>query len=189
MKGADTMKKSAALPWVLVAVVVYTACLVFAPVAFAQAGGAAASAVPVRNTAYSMGLFDVIRRSGLPGVLTWAGILLWSLASWPLGIVSIVQSARAQTRQIPLATKLLPCGVLWLIVLGGTGAAQGMFYGFSTLGNMQAGAAQQGMLALNISHALMSLTFALGACLHYVFFITISIIIIHFKRKKMPAGS
>ena len=59
-------------------------------------------------------------------------------------------------------------------MLGLIGTVQGMIYAFITLGTMQAGAAQQAMLAINISHGLWATAVGLGvsvpATIFYFFF-------------------
>lgn len=135
----------------------------------------------------SYGLVRAIFSTGPFGMLMWLGIVFWSLAAWPLGILSIVHSAMLRRLQTPLATKLLACGMASLLLLGGFGVAQGMMFALHNLATMPAGAAQFAMLALNLSTAVWAAVFSLGACLHYIFFISVSVIIIHFKHRKMLA--
>lgn len=174
-------------PRVLASALVLTGCVVLAQVAFAQATTPESGMVESR--AHSIGLLGIIMRSGWLGVLTWLGILFWSAASWPLGIVSVIHCGMMKTRQIPLATKLLLLGPVWLLMLAWLGVTQATIYSFFNLATMASGAVQQAFLALNISHGLWSVAFALGGTLHYLFFLTVSMIIIHFKRKKLMASS
>jgi biopolymer transport protein ExbB len=59
-------------------------------------------------------------------------------------------------------------------MLGLIGTVQGMIYAFFTLGTQEAGAAQQAMLALNISHGLWATAIGLGtavpATIYFFFF-------------------
>lgn len=126
--------------------------------------------------------FTVMLSSGLIGLLNWAGIFLWAFLTLPLGILSIINCANLRERQYPLATKLLIIGVVWLFILGWGGVAQGTLCAFSDLGRC---APDVGVLALGISQAVYSSAGALAVCQHYLFFLLISIVIIHFKHKTM----
>jgi len=130
----------------------------------------------------SGGLMNVILSGGVVGILNWAGIFLWGILAFPLGILSAVHCATLRVRQYPLATKLLLVGGVWLFVLGWVGAAQGIIGAFSALA---CGAADAAVLAMGISQALYSVAAALFVCQHYLFFILISVAIAHFKYRKL----
>ena len=135
---------------------------------------------------HSLGLIDVALSSGILGLLNWAGIFLWAVATMPLGILSIVHCATLQTRQWPLATKLLACGGVWVFVLGWTGLAQGSIWAFTTMATASSDTA---MLALSIGQAFYSLSGALAVCQFYLLFFVVSIVIAHFKHRKLLKDS
>ena len=130
----------------------------------------------------SGGFMTVVLSGGPLGLLNWAGIFLWAILALPLGILSIVGCATLRVRQYPLATKLLIVGAVWLFVLGWVGVAQGTTSAFSMLGR---GAPDVEVLAFGISQALFSVAGSLAVCQHYLFFIMISMVIIHFKHRKI----
>jgi len=125
---------------------------------------------------------------GPVGLPIWFGIFLWIIALLPLGLLSIVHCARLRVDQLPLATKLLICGIVWLFVLGLFGIAHGCIFAFATLSSTTAGAAQQAMLALNIAESLYYLFAALIAIQVYLLFLAVSLIIFHSKRRKLLAN-
>jgi hypothetical protein len=135
---------------------------------------------------HSGGFMTVVLSGGILDILNWAGIFLWAFLGLPLGILSIVHCATLRVRQYPIATKLLIIGVVWLFVLGWVGVAQGTISAFSMLA---CGAPDVGVLALNISQAVYSIAGALAVCQHYLFFLLISMAIIHFKHKRMLENS
>ena len=148
--------------------------------AFAQdSGELVAAEVPPPQSA---GFFTVVASGGPLGLLNWVGIFLWAILGIPLGILSIVHCTTSRVRQWPLATKLLVIGGIWLLVLGWGGVAQSTISAFS---NIASGPANAGLLALDISQAVYSIARALAVCQCYLFFLLISIVIIHFKHRKL----
>ena len=132
----------------------------------------------------SGGFMHVVVSGGILGMLNWAGIFFWAAALLPLGTVSVVQCASCDRRQVPLATKLLGIAAAWLFVLGWTGAAQGAI---RALSNLATGTPDVGILALNISHALFSVAGALFVCQHYLFFLLISMVVMHFRHRRLQS--
>jgi len=130
------------------------------------------------------GFLTTISDPGPISTLIWLGIILLALASLPLGILSIIHCAKAQTLQWPLSTKLLICGGAWVFVVGLFGAVHGGIIAFATLACTTAGAAQKAMLSINIAESLYSIAAALIAVQLYLVFFMISMIIIHFKHRK-----
>jgi hypothetical protein len=132
--------------------------------------------------AASGGFMTVVLSGGILGLLNWAGIFLWGMLAIPLGIVSIVHCANCRLRQLPITTKLLAVGAVWLFVLGWVGVAQGTVFAFSGLAT---GAPDVSILALSISQSVYSIAGALCVCQFYLFFLLISIVVVHFKHRKM----
>ena len=135
----------------------------------------------------STSFLGVVFSSGLLGLLNWAGIFLWGLLALPLGILSVIHTTTTRRTQWPLATKLLVVGAVWVFVLGWVGGAQGTMYAFSTLAQLEAGAMQQQLMAMSLAHALWSVAGALMVCQVYLFFLLISLVILHFKRRRREA--
>jgi len=178
--------------WTCMLVGIALLLAVFAPAwgqeEYDMAGAHAAYAEPA---VYSngLGLGSVVMSSGFMGILIWLGMLFWAVAALPLGIVSVIHAATIKTRQLPLATKLLACGGIWVLLLGLLGAVQGAIYSLSTLATMAAGAAASAILALNISQALYSVAAALFLCQGYLFLFVISIGVAHFRHRRLAAGA
>lgn len=162
--------------------------LVLLPVFLFVAVGAA-SAQEAGPPTQGMTFLNVIFSSGPVGVLNWLGILGWTAAALPLGILSIVHCSTSRMRQLPLATKLLILGSIWVMVLGLIGCAQGAIYGFMGVAMAEGGAAQQALVAMNIAHALYSLLAALHVCQFNLVFLLISMVIRHQKRRDILAGA
>lgn len=160
--------------------------LFIASVTVAQEAGSLVETAPVAAPR-SISLLYVVFSGGLWGLLNWAGIFLWAILAVPLGILSIVQCINPCNRQYPLATKLIIIGIVWLFILGWVGVAQGVIFAFSSLSS--SGAADPAALALCISQSLYSVATALTVCQLHLFFLLPSIVILHFKHKKMPAGA
>jgi hypothetical protein len=131
------------------------------------------------------GFMDVVLSGGLLGLLNWAGIFFWAILGLPLGILSIVHCAKLRVRQYPLSTKLLILGVVWLFVLGWVGVAHGIIFVFSMLPCGLPDAGFIGFIALNISQAVFPIAGALAVCQLYLVFLLISMVIVHFKHRKM----
>jgi hypothetical protein len=161
------------------ALLIVTGLLVVLPIlAFAQE-----AAEPMAASApQGGGVFHVIRSGGPVGLLVWAGIIFWAVLALPLGVASVIQCATTRIRQFPLTTKLLAVGGVWLFVLGWVGVAQGTIGAFSSLATSAAAA---NVMAMGISQAVYSIAGALAVCQHYLFFLLISIVIAHFKHRKL----
>lgn len=132
--------------------------------------------------ASSGGFFSIVFSSGLLGVITWAAIFFWAIALFPIGIRSVIDSSKLQTKRWPLATKLLLFGPVFLLVLGWFGFVQGLI-GFGCA--ISLGVPDVGVLALCISQTLYSISGTLFLMHFYLLFFLISFIIIHFKQKQM----
>jgi len=137
------------------------------------------------HDSYGPSMFQIIVACGPIGILIWLGIFSWAIALLPLGILSIVHCSNTRVHQLPLTTKLLIYGIVWLFVLGLFGVAHGGMFAFSTLACTAAGAAQQAMLAINIAEALYSIAAALSVVQMYLLFLTISIMVVHFRHRKI----
>lgn len=131
----------------------------------------------------SDGFMEIVLSCGILGLLNWAGIIFWGILALPLGILSIAHCAACRTHQLPLVTKLLAVGAVWVFVLGWFGVAQGTIFACTAL---TTGPYDAGALALSISQAVYAIACALLVCQGYIFFITISLVVAHFKRRKMP---
>jgi hypothetical protein len=126
---------------------------------------------------------DVVTSQGWLGFLIWAMIFLFGLAAIPLGIASIAQATTLRSRQYPFITKLLIKAIILIFILGLIGVAQGVINIFATLSKDTPDVTS---LALSMSHALWSMFASITACISYIFFLLISILIIHFKFKNIP---
>lgn len=131
----------------------------------------------------SISFFDIVAQSGMVGILIWILILSLIAVGLFLGIIGVVASANTETKQIPLAVKLQCLGFMALFILGLYGALTGTVNAFACMAMTGAGKAQY--LAVSISQALYSWQFSLLGCLEYVFFLVISVSILHFKHKKI----
>jgi len=126
---------------------------------------------------------DVVTSHGLMGLLNWAGIFLFSLAAFPLGIASVAQSTTRSIRQYPLSTKLLIMATIGVFILGLIGVAQGVICLYTNAANDTPDVKS---LALSMSFALFSMAAAIVACLIDSIFLLISVIILHSKFRNMP---
>jgi hypothetical protein len=161
----------------LIPVTVMAQAMVAAPVA---TGGMHEPSAP--------GFLRIVMCGGPVAILNWIGILFWAVAAVPLGILSIVHCSRTRVRQLPLATKLLACGGVWLFIIGLVGTVHGSIFAFATL-SMTSGAAQSAMLALNIAEALYTLSAALFFVQLYLLLFVISIMVVHFSHRKILMGN
>lgn len=170
----------------LVPVFVCVCCVVLAVVAIGQ-GVPATIAEPCAYAPWPYPrLLDIVLRSGPLGMIVWLGILLCNIAVLPLGIAAIGQSVRLRTQSIPLPVKLLCCGFVCLLALGGlwfisSVAEITIRYNSGPGEDSTPNVCYVGALAN-------SLRVPLAGCLISLCFLTISVVIIHFKRRKMLAG-
>lgn len=160
----------------------------FLLVAAGAASAQEAVAVEAGLRSPGFGFSDVVFSGGWLEELNWLGILGWSLASLPLGILSIVHCGTSRMRPWPLATKMLMLGSIWVAVLGGAGFVNGSMYALYTMSFMEPGAARQGLLALKIAQALWSPLAALFTCQVNLLFLLISMVIRHRKRRDIMVG-
>ncbi len=127
-------------------------------------------------------LIKVVHSGGMTGLLTWLGLLFWGVLLLPLGILSVVHSATCRTRQWPLAAKGLGLGAAWVFVVGWAGFAQGAITTFFSIA-MTSSAAAPHVLADGTSQALFSLAAGLFLCQLYLLFLSVSIILVHFRHR------
>ncbi len=135
----------------------------------------------------SMSFFDIMFRNGEINTGIWILILSLSGLGFLLGILAIVASVKTKSRQIPLAVKLLPVGLVFVFLLGLLGMTTGIINSFIFLGHP--GRVLFHALAFSISHSLYSLSFSLLASIEYILFFAISLIILHFKNKKIISSA
>jgi hypothetical protein len=132
--------------------------------------------------AYSQSFFDVIRNSGSIGIIIWSIIFIFFVIGPVLGIFSIICCSKTKSKQIPLSFKLLIISAICLFLSGLYGALTGAidtFCGFATIGSVD----QAQILSLSSSQALYSFAFGVQGSFLYLFFITISLIVLHFQQK------
>ena len=146
---------------------------------------AVAAEVQARTVPHSS--WFLIRDPGVLELLPWLGIVLWGVLAVPLGILSIVHSARSRVDRWPLATKLLVVGGVWVFILGLTGLVQELIYAFLSMATAEAGAAASCMLASNIGRALYAMFAALCVCHVHLLFLLISVIVLHRKTRALTA--
>ncbi len=131
-----------------------------------------------------MTFMDVIMASGLLSIIIWISLLLSLLISPILGIISIIYSAMKKDNQFPLILKILLIHLITIIFAGGIGIiSHGIYANKLTTINSE-GMEKSQQLALNISNSLYLGAFICIISFALLFFIVISIIILHFKASK-----
>lgn len=141
-----------------------------------------AQAIPTESTTF----FTLTSSHSHLGILIWLAIFFWAIALLPLGVISIVHCRSLDTTTWPLATKLLACAPLFLIVHGWLGAAHGLMRVFMTVSGP---APDLGLFTLETTHSLYSLVATLVLVLLYLTALLISFVIIHFRHKKISGRS
>ena len=139
---------------------------------------------PEAVASQSVTFFDIIMNSGFIGVIVWFFIFTLTGTGFLLGIWAIISSATVKSKQVPLSIKLLVTGIFLLFFFGLFGAVIGTVDSFAGLATAT-GPAKDQILALSISQVLYSLAFSLLGCIEYMFFLIMSIIILHYKHKKI----
>lgn len=128
---------------------------------------------------------DVVLSGGLLGVLNWGGIFLSAVLGLPLGIASVIHSTKTRTHHFPLSLKLLICGGVWAFLLGLVGTAQGSIYACCTLAQPVSSMVGQYTLFMDIAYALYSLGVSLLVCQCYLLLVAISVVVLHFRHRKL----
>jgi len=136
---------------------------------------------------HSNGFFTIMMSGDWLSAILWLCICFLSLASWPLGIVSIIHCRRMVTQQAPLATKLLGLAVAWLFVLGVLAVAHNMGDALRDLPCRPPGAEWAAIITINVVRASQSALLALGGSVHYMLFVIVSVIIIHRRGRKLQS--
>lgn len=127
-----------------------------------------------------MTFFDVIGSGGAVGLLFRLAIF----AMWPLGIcigcISILKSFDRSTSTFPLSFKILVVSFAVYIFIGSLSI---LWYamGAHDAVSVANGAAKAQALALFLSNGLYSAMFALVGTVYYLFFIVVSLVVMHGK--------
>jgi hypothetical protein len=137
------------------------------------------SATPAQ---YQISFFQIIANSGMPGIISWIAIFILISGGFILGISAIISSAITKKAQIPLPVKLLGIGIGTLLLLGLFCTTTGALGMFAALANANSDARAE-IMGLTLSQILYALSFSILGCFEYIFFLTISVIILHFRQK------
>ena len=140
---------------------------------FAYSQGVAAEEAPVDIT-----FFEIVGSSGTVGKIVW-GVLfsMWPVA-FVLGIFASIASAIRKTSELPLSFKYLIAFPVLYFFAGAVGVIFGMINAASTVGTLS-GAKGAVAFAMSLSHILYSVAFMLMGMIPFLFFIVISLVLMH----------
>ena len=128
--------------------------------------------------------FDIVKNSGTIGIICWIAIF----TMWPvgivLGIISLIAASYRTTRRIPSSFKILIITLVIYLFIGALGTIQTSILSSEAI-KIATGAEKATRLALGISNSLYLLAFTFLNTIPFMFFIFISILILHFKELPM----
>jgi len=127
-------------------------------------------------------LYDIIINSGYIGIMIWIFIFLLIVTGLIIGPLAIIQSQKSKQKITPLSFKLLLAGIGFLYIFALLETTLGVIYSLNTYSIFYT---SPQLLALSLSQRFYCLAFGLCGCIEYMLFLTISLIILHFKHKKL----
>lgn len=127
--------------------------------------------------------FDVIACSGGFSIIAWIAIFtMWPVA-FVLGLISLVASSSREKNITPLPFKILIIFTVIYLFIGALGAINESLASIESIGYV--GSDKARLLALSISNSLYILAFTLLGMIPFLFFISVSVIVLHFRQLQL----
>ena len=125
--------------------------------------------------------FDVVRNSGTVGIVIWIVIFTMYPVGLFLGMISVVASSTRKKNITPLSFKMLIIAVVSYLFIGALGAINGSLESIGAVAADEV-SAKASIIALSISNSMYILSFTLLGMVPFLFFIAVSVIILHFRQ-------
>jgi hypothetical protein len=127
---------------------------------------------------------DVAFGGNVVTILIFTGILALGFLSFPMGLISIIQSSQKARRQFPLMGKLLICCGITSLLLGFLGTIIGIAGYFGNEFGTRTGAHKIAYSIHYIGTSIYACGLAILNSLCYIFFIAVTLIVFHVIQNK-----
>ena len=130
----------------------------------------------------SISFFQIVQSSGTLGQIIWMIIFTMLPVGIILGIISTVSASIRKTDKMPLSFKWLVIAPFFYFFVGASAVILGIFNATSALETVS-GAKKATALAISISNTLYAGVLTVMGILPFLFFIVLSLVIIHLKKR------